>query len=147
MRSGVLIFGLVFTLLLCIFLLRGGEPMAFSAEAKKKKPAAEKSRVGELMQKKQKLTHEVLDALIWRDYRLIRKNANALVGINRAVVSQVHRTPLYMKYSAEFQEAGEELAKNAREEKAEGVTRAFSRVMLTCTHCHDYIRKKGKGGR
>jgi len=94
------------------------------------------------MQRKQKLAHEVLDARIVKDFKRINKDASALVAISKAAEFQVHRTPRYLKYSSEFQEAAEKMAKNARDKNEDGTTLGFTEVMLSCVHCHDYIREK-----
>jgi hypothetical protein len=112
------------------------------AEPDKKKPTQEQAKVSELMQRKQTLAHEVLDALIRKDFKRINKNASTLATISKAAEFQVQRTPRYSKYSAEFQEAAEKMGRNARDKNEDGTTLGFTEVMLSCVHCHDYIREK-----
>jgi hypothetical protein len=112
------------------------------AKPDNKQPSPEQAKVSELMQRKQRLTHEVLDALIKRDFKRINKDASTLVSISKAAEFQVHRGPRYSKYSADFQEAAEKMAKNARDKNEDGTTLGFTEMMLSCIHCHDYIREK-----
>jgi len=140
MRTAALV--ILFASLLSVTLLVGGEQKPPRGEPDKKEPPAAPTKVAELMQRKQKLSHEVLDALIMKDFKRISKDAPALVTISKAAEFQVHRTPRYMQYSLAFQEAAEKLAKNAREQNTDGTTLAFTEMTLSCVHCHDYIREK-----
>jgi len=105
----------------------------------------QQSNIEELMQRKQKIAHETLDALIMKDFKRINKNAGSLVALSKAAEFQVHRTPLYAQYTAEFQESAAKLGQNARDRNAEGTTRAFTELVNSCIRCHDYIREGKKG--
>jgi hypothetical protein len=89
--------GFVFGALLGAPLVVGGQGP--SSEDPGKKPSV----IDETMQRKQKLAHEVLDALVLRDFKSTYKNANSLIFLSKSAEFQVHRTPLYAEYTVDFQ--------------------------------------------
>ena len=127
-------FLIICTSLVSVPLMRGIEPA--------KAQPAKQGNVNEFMQRKQKLAHEVFDAIIMKDFRRIRKDAELLVALRKAAEFQVHKTPRYLQYSLEFREAAAKMAKNAVDENQDGTTLAFLKMTLSCVHCHDYIREK-----
>jgi hypothetical protein len=99
------------------------------------------AKISEFMQYKQKLAHEVFDAIILNDFKRISKNANLLVTLSKAAEFQVHKTPSYLQHSSEFQSAAARMAQNARDQNQDGTTLAFMKLTLSCVHCHEYIRQ------
>jgi hypothetical protein len=116
--------------------LLGNEPSAKDAE-KKETP---KTKVQELMQRKRELSHDVFDAIVAKDYKIITQKAKALVLISRTAEWRVMPSPRYLQYSTEFQESADKLAQNARDKNSDGTTLAFTQMMFSCIRCHDYIR-------
>jgi cytochrome c556 len=117
-------------------------PFLRGYESQKKTQPLDPKKVNELMQEKQKLAHEIFDAIVLKEFKRIAKNARRLVTLSKAAEFQVHKTPRYLQYSLEFREAAEQMAQNARDQNQDGVTLAFLKITLSCVHCHDYIREK-----
>jgi len=136
MTNAVAIVTVVFAAVLGQSLLCGGEQNAYPRTTQ----VVQQNKLNEFMQEKQKLSHEVFDAIVLKDFKRIRKNASALTTLSQAATFQVHKTPRYLQHVTEFQDAVEKMAKNARDENADGVTLAFTEMTLSCVHCHDYIR-------
>jgi cytochrome c556 len=122
--------------LVCGPLSPGDEPPAKDAQKKE----APKTKVQELMQRKRELSHDVFDAIVAKDYKTISQKAKGLVLVSQAAEWRVMPTPRYLQYSAEFQESAEKMARNARDKNSDGTTLAFTQLMFSCIHCHDYIR-------
>jgi hypothetical protein len=119
--------------LLC-FRLRGGS----QEPAPKVAPA--KGTLSDFMERKQRLAHEVFDALVLKDFKRVAKDANSLFALSRAAEWQVVKTPRYVQFSTEFQQATEKMAQSAREANLETTTRAFGQMTLCCARCHEYVR-------
>ena|SRR5271165_346236 len=130
--------------LLVVIYMLGAPLVANLAQPSRNEQTAkhEPSNIEELMQRKQKLAHEILDALIMQDFKRINKNAISLVTLSRAAEFQVHKTPLYVQYTKEFQESAGKLGQSARDQNGEVTTRAFADLVASCVRCHDYVREK-----
>ena len=100
----------------------------------------ERAGVHEFMQRKRQLSHDVFDALVLKKFKRIAKSANSLGYLTRAEEWQVRKTPRYLQYSTEFQEAAEKLANKARDRDLDGATLAFADMTRCCVRCHEYIR-------
>jgi hypothetical protein len=133
---------LVLASVLTFTLLSDGAPGEAQEKPAPKKPDTETTKLSELMRRKQQLAHELFDALVLKDFKRVVNRANSLISISKDGEFQVDRTPRYMQYSQDFLAAAEKLAENAREKNADGVASAFTKMTLSCVHCHDYIREK-----
>jgi hypothetical protein len=103
--------------------------------------ADEPNNVSELMQRKRRLSHEILDVIMRQDFTRITKDARALVSLSETAEWRVRRTPRYAQYTTEFQDAAERMIDKARSKSLDGVTLAFTDMTLRCVRCHEYIRE------
>lgn len=123
--------------------LVGGGGMS-SDQTIPEKSAPDPGTLNDFMLRKQRLAHQVFDAIVLKDFKRIAKDANALFDLSRAEEWQVVKTPRYIQFSSEFQNATQKLARSAREEDLNAATRGFAEVTLCCAQCHEYIRGRQK---
>jgi hypothetical protein len=131
--------GTVFSVLLGGWLVNGRGQEAAGERAKHQ--VDEPGNVSELMQRKRRLSHDILDAIVLQDFNRIAKDARALVSLSQAAEWRVRRTPRYAQYTTEFQNAAERMIEKARNKRLDGVTLSFTDMTLRCVRCHEYIRE------
>jgi hypothetical protein len=112
-------------------------------EPKKDQPltAADDSKVRALMQQKLGHSHRVLEAIAQKDFDGIARHADALIVLSNKAEWRAMQTPRYLQYSDDFQQAAEGLVRNARDMNLEAATLSYVAMTLSCTRCHNYIRK------
>lgn len=90
-----------------------------------------------------KLAHaqKVLEGLATEDFDSIAKNAQELSLLSQATQWQVLQTPEYVRRSAEFRRAADELKSSAQEKNLDGATLAYVNVTIKCVECHKYVRR------
>ena len=88
-------------------------------------------------------TQSILEGLALEDFKKIETNAQTLSALSKVDAWHVHKTPEYVRFSAEFQRHADALAAHAKEKKLEACTLDYVQLTLTCVNCHSHTRKIG----
>lgn len=96
------------------------------------------------MQKKLKYSQQVLEGIAAGDFDLIAKSGDTLKGMDKIESFIRARTPRYRVQLQLFQDANEEIIRQAEAENLEGVTLAFNQLTISCVNCHKQLREEIK---
>lgn len=105
-------------------------------------PAAEESddAVNAFMQAKLDAAQKVLEGLVTERFGIISQGAERMLVMSKSAEWHVHKTPIYARHSAEFQNAADRLEKAAREEQLDAASLAYLQLTMSCINCHKYVR-------
>jgi hypothetical protein len=98
--------------------------------------------VAEMMKKKLKSAHLVLEGIALADFKKVGGSAEDLIGLAKSTTWQLIRSPRYETYSSEFIRAAENLAQKARDKNVDGAALAYVEMTLACVRCHQYVRDR-----
>lgn len=93
------------------------------------------------MRKKLDYSQNILAGITSGDFELVRQNANAMKGLGKIETFVRGRTPGYKTQMQIFQEANDELLRQAQRESADGAALAFTQLTITCINCHKQLRE------
>jgi hypothetical protein len=94
------------------------------------------------MQKKLKYSQQVLEGIAAGDFDLIAKSGDTLKGMDKIESFIRARTPRYRLQLQLFQDANDEIIRQAEAENLEGVTLAFNQLTISCVNCHKQLREE-----
>jgi len=94
-----------------------------------------------LMKEKLKNAQVMMEGVALSDFAKIRKSADELIQLSKTAEWMVHKTPRYEVYSNEFRKSVEKIYEKAKDKDIDGVARAYTETILTCVHCHQYVRE------
>lgn len=119
---------------------------AKDGDAKTTDPADAKNprQVSVWMRKKLDYSQNILAGITAGDFELVGQNANAMKGLNRIESFVRGRTPGYKAQLQIFQEANDEILRQAQRENADGAALAFTQLTISCINCHKHIREAEK---
>lgn len=136
----------------------GDKPAQKPAEKKKAKaaveaadkPAAKPEAEGKdseksasvWMRKKLDYSQNILAGITSGDFELVAQNANAMKSLGKIEVFVRGRTPGYKSQMQVFQEANDELLRQAQKESADGAALAFTQLTISCINCHKHLREQ-----
>jgi len=104
------------------------------------KPKAE-DEVSVWMKKKTQYSHQVFDGLATGDFEKIREGAERLRVFNRVETFARGRTSSYRRQLENFDDASEEIVRQATARNLEGATLAFTQMTYACVNCHKQLRQ------
>lgn len=108
-------------------------------------PAGEKEEKPDVwMQKKLKFSQQILAGIAAGDFDQIARSADTLKGLDKIESFIRARTPRYRVQLQLFQDANEEIIRQADAENLEGVTLAFNQLTISCVNCHKHLREEEK---
>lgn len=93
------------------------------------------------MRKKLDYSQNILAGITAGDFELVSQNANAMKGLAKIESFVRGRSPGYRAQLQIFQEANEELLRQARKENADGAALAFTQLTISCVNCHKQLRE------
>ena len=93
------------------------------------------------MRKKLEYTQNILAGITAGDFDLVSQNANAMKGLSKIEAFVRGRTPGYRGQLQVFQEANDEILRQAQKENAEGAALAFTQLTISCINCHKQLRE------
>jgi hypothetical protein len=96
------------------------------------------------MQKKLTYSREILAGIAAGDFDQIAKNAELMGGLGKVEGLVRSRTPGYRTQLSHFQEASDELLRQAKKDNLEGATLAFHQLVNSCVKCHQQLREHAK---
>ena len=118
-------------------------PLAVSGQDKRDKDEI----LAEMMQKKLKSAHLVLDGVALGDFKKIANGGEELTRLAKSETWQLIRSPLYERHSADFVRTTENLVKKAKEKNMDGAALAYVEMTLSCVRCHQYVREHRRDAR
>jgi hypothetical protein len=104
---------------------------------------ADEPELRDVMKAKLQHTHSVLEGLALEDFDRIKKGAEYLSRLSKAAAWNIHKTPLYVKFSKDFQDTADAMVKHAAEKKLEAVMLDYVQLTMLCVKCHTHTRKEG----
>ena len=96
--------------------------------------------LAEMMQKKLKSAHIVLDGVVVSDFKKVAQGGEELIRLAKSETWQLIRSPHYDRHSAEFIRTTDNLVKKAKEKNMDGTALAYVEMTLSCVRCHQYVR-------
>jgi hypothetical protein len=96
--------------------------------------------LADMMQKKLKSAHLVLDGVAIGDFKQIATGGQTLIQLAKSETWQLIRSPHYETHSADFIRATEKLVKKAQDKNMDGAALAYVEMTLSCVRCHQYVR-------
>ena len=126
------------TVLAMVACLIGITPLATAQEV-----AQQEDNVSKFMRVKLQHSQKVLEGLTLENYQVIAKHAQEMSLLSQATVWQVLQTPQYVRLSADFRIACDDLKKAADGKKLDAAALAYVDVTLKCIKCHKYVRSVG----
>ena len=119
-------------------------PFHVSGQDKKK----ERDEIlADMMRKKLKNAHSILDGVATADFKKIANGGEDLIHLAKSETWQLIRSPHYERHSAEFIRATENLVKKAKEKNMDGTSLAYVEMTLSCVRCHQYVREHRRDAR
>lgn len=138
-------------LLTLLIASRAGADDPAKPAAPAKKPAAKSAEKGEpdekeatasvWMRKKLDYSQNILAGITAGDWELVAQNANAMKGLAKIESFVRARTPGYKSQMQVFQEANEEVLRQAARENPDGAALAFTSLTISCINCHKQLRE------
>jgi len=101
----------------------------------------------EFMKLKLEYSKKVLEGLVKEDYEAITDGGRKLNRLSRAAEWEVPTIPQvqdYLRFTAEFQRAADDLVKSGKAKNLDGATLAYTRLTMNCVDCHKYVRFAAK---
>ena len=93
------------------------------------------------MRKKLDYSQNILAGITSGDWELVAQNANAMKGLAKIESFVRARTPGYKTQMQVFQEANEEVLRQAARENPDGAALAFTSLTISCINCHKQLRE------
>lgn len=93
------------------------------------------------MKKKLDYSQEILAGLATADFERIDTNAGLMKGLGKVEAFVRGRTPGYRAQFQIFQEATDELARQAAKKNVDGAALAFTQLTISCVNCHKQLRE------
>ncbi|MBI2806436.1 MAG: hypothetical protein HYX68_15760 [Planctomycetes bacterium] len=103
--------------------------------------------LAQMMQKKLKSAHLVLDGVAIGDFKKIANGGEELIRLAKSETWQLIRSPHYERHSADFIRATGNLVKKARDKNMDGAALAYVEMTLSCVRCHQYVREHRRDAR
>jgi hypothetical protein len=93
------------------------------------------------MRMKLEYSQRILEGVTKADFSMIEDNALKMRGLTRFERFFRGRWDGYKEQLQTFQQANDELVKQARKDNVEGATLAFTQVTISCVNCHKKLRE------
>lgn len=96
------------------------------------------------MRMKLEYSQRILEGLTKGDFALVEDNATKMQGLSRFERFVRGRWEGYNEQLQTFQQANDEVIKQARQNNVEEATVAFNKVTVSCVTCHKKLREQAK---
>jgi hypothetical protein len=107
-------------------------------------PASADKKEDSVMRRKLEYSQRILEGIVTEDFKLIRKNAEAMQELGRSKAFDGAKTTEYRAQFLIFDFANSELARLANEKKLDGAALAYTQLTLSCVKCHERVRARMK---
>ena len=101
---------------------------------------AQTPATGRLMRQKLGHSQKVLEAIMTSDFALLERESAALEQATKAPAWAALLSPEYMRQSAAFIRAAQDLRDAAKRHDLDGAASSYVSLTLTCFQCHRYIK-------
>lgn len=105
-------------------------------------------RLNQVMRVKLQRSQQVLEAVVTSNWLLLDRETRALATVTRDPAWSVLESPEYVRHSAAFLRATDDLIEAARLRDLEAASLGFVALSTSCVSCHRYLaRARIVGGR
>jgi hypothetical protein len=119
------------------------DPAAVGQE--QKTPEATENQPSVWMRKKLDFSRNILAGLASEDFDKVAANAQAMQGMSKLESFIRGKMPGYRTQLEVFQDANEEIIRQAQKDNVEGAALAFTQLTISCVNCHKHLRGQAKG--
>jgi len=106
-----------------------------------KTPEATENQPSVWMRKKLDFSRNILAGLASEDFDKVVANAQAMQGLSKFEWFIRGNMPGYRTQLEVFQNANEEIIRQAQKDNVEGATLAFTQLTFSCVNCHKRLRE------
>jgi hypothetical protein len=97
------------------------------------------------MRKKLEYSRNILAGLASEDFDKVAANAQSMQGMSRFEGFLRGKMPGYRTQLEVFQDANEEIIRQAQKDNIEGAALAYTQLTISCVNCHKQLRAQSKG--
>ncbi len=128
---------------LCALVIGGICFLALTAPAlaQENKPATS-DEASVWMRKKLEYSQNILAGIATADFDKIATNAESMRTLGKIEAFVRSRTPGYRKQLEMFDDANEEILRQAKRDNVEGAALAFTQLTISCVNCHKQLREE-----
>ncbi len=98
-------------------------------------------RLNQVMRSKLEHSQKILEAVVTSNWQLLDAETKALARVTRDPAWSVLQFPEYVRHTAAFVRATDDLAQAARLRDLEGASLGFVALSTSCVSCHRYIAR------
>ena len=102
---------------------------------------AQTVRLNQVMRSKLQHSQRILEAVVTSNWPLLENESKALVQVTRDPAWSVLQFSEYMRHSAAFVRAADDLIEAARLRDLEGASLGFVALSTSCVSCHRYLAR------
>jgi hypothetical protein len=115
--------------------------VAGTAGAQEKQPAGQDRQTSFWMEKKLEYSQNILAGIANADYDLIVKNAESMRSLSKIEGFIRRQTPGYRTQLRIFEDAADEIIRQANRDNVDGAALAFTQMTISCVNCHKHLRE------
>lgn len=120
-------------------------PLAAANGQEQKTPETAETQPSVWMRKKLEYSRNILAGLASEDFDKVAANAQSMQGMSRFEGFLRGKMPGYRTQLEVFQDANEEIIRQAQKDNIEGAALAFTQLTISCVNCHKQLRAQSKG--
>jgi hypothetical protein len=120
-------------------------PASAAVGQEQKTPETPENQPSVWMRKKLDFSRNILAGLASEDFDKVAANAEAMQGMSKFEGFIRGKMPGYRTQLEVFQDANEEIIRQAQKDNVEGATLAFTQLTMSCVNCHKQLRGQAKG--
>ena len=120
-------------------------PASDAVGQEQKTPETTENQPSVWMRKKLDFSRNILAGLASEDFDKVAANAQAMQGMSKFEEFIRGKIPGYRTQLEVFQDANEEIIRQAQNDNVEGATLAFTQLTMSCVNCHKQLRRQAKG--
>jgi hypothetical protein len=115
--------------------------VAGTAGAQEKQPGGQDRQTSFWMEKKLEYSQNILAGIANADYDLIVKNAESMRSLSKIEGFIRRQTPGYRTQLRIFEDATDEIIRQANRDNVDGAALAFTQMTISCVNCHKHLRE------
>jgi hypothetical protein len=120
-------------------------PLSAAVGQERKTPEAAASQPSVWMRTKLDFSRNILAGLASEDFDKVAANAQAMQGMSMFESFIRGKMPSYRTQLEVFQDANDEIIRQAQKDNVEGAALAFTQLTMSCVNCHKQLRGQPKG--
>lgn len=115
-------------------------PNSIAVGQEQKTPKSNESEPSVWMRKKLDFSRNILAGLASEDFDRVATNAQAMQGMSKLEWFIRGKVPGYRTQLEIFQDANEQIIRQAQKDNIEGAALAFTQLTISCVNCHKHLR-------